>query len=391
MVHKAGPTSGLPPATGPVADNIDQQIKLTLESGAFPIPSKDAAGSHPDSAGTGSKWFVKGGSFAFRIAPDFALSSTPGNLARIAKEGGYNEIPLGPNDAPEPLKSTPMHLDDKSPEITSILMVTITKLEDDPTKNSLVSAFKPAYIIKSVPAALWREYSTDRDPMLPGHGKELLNPSASTMKQIMGLSISAPDPVLAISNIPPFNATDAMKQEVLNGDKSWFIPLPGAKQIQELLPAPVITPEMDTPEVLLPLWEGVKTAWQDSAAGGLELTTGMAALCATTLGWDVPLSGQNAPIGKSGDAGTVGGNAKAPGGDAKAPVVNAKAAVADTQAPVNDVAPKSLITRLPVSAWKLSTQLPHRLVIGTGGGTAVQDVMDGFENYYLALPRIGLV
>ncbi|KAK6429331.1 hypothetical protein LTR95_014522, partial [Oleoguttula sp. CCFEE 5521] len=69
MVHKAGPTSGRPPSAGPETAGLDQQIKLTVEQGAFPMPSQDTAtaSAQPDSSGAGMKWFVKGGSFAFRI------------------------------------------------------------------------------------------------------------------------------------------------------------------------------------------------------------------------------------------------------------------------------------------------------------------------------------
>ncbi|KAK6427367.1 hypothetical protein LTR95_016001, partial [Oleoguttula sp. CCFEE 5521] len=296
-------------------------------------------------------WFVKGGSFAFRIAPDFALST-----ARIInKDGGYDEIakPANPNhDNPAPIYSTPMHLsaphpersppDPGHPEITSTLTITIRSAEG---KLLPATGWKPTYIIKDVPTALWRDYDSSRDPMSRGGGQELLSPANGTVKQIMAVSLVAPDPILAKSMIPAFNATDAQKSEVLDDHgKSWTIPTPGADQTKDMLPV-ALTPPSDPPD-LPGEWKTMQTTWTTASTDGLDLATSMAALCATKLGWDAPLPGQLAGP-KITDAGVK-------------------------------------------PAWMLTTDLPKRLVVGTKkpDDPKVRDVMDGLENFYLALPRV---
>nr|OQO29959.1 hypothetical protein B0A51_02550 [Rachicladosporium sp. CCFEE 5018] len=353
MVHKAGPTSGRPPATGPETVGLDQQIKLTLEDGAFSKPSQDTAkaDAQPDSSGAGSKWFVKGVSFAFRVAPDFAIS-----IAQLINDKeGYSDIDkakIPAKDTPAPLRSTPMHLsaphpersqpDPGHPEISSTLKITIRSAAG---KLVPITGWKPTYVVKDVPSALWRDYDESRDPMIKGGGQELLSPANGTIKQIMAVSLVAPDPILSKSNIPAFNATDAQKSEVLTDDgKSWTMPTPGADQTQDLLPAPLTHP-ID-PLYLPQKWKEMQTTWQTCSADGLDLATGMAALCATTLGWDAPLPGQL------------------------------------TGPKITDVGVKP--------AWMLTTDLPKRLVVGTKkpDDPKLRDVMDGLENFYLALPRV---
>nr|OQO31194.1 hypothetical protein B0A51_01573 [Rachicladosporium sp. CCFEE 5018] len=353
MVHKAGPTSGRPPSAGLETAGLDQQIKLTMEQGAFPMPSQDTAtaSAQPDSSGAGMKWFVKGGSFAFRVAPDFAIS-----IAQLINDKeGYSDIDkatIPAKDTPAPLRSTPMHLsaphpersphDPGHPEISSTLKITIRSAAG---KLVPITGWKPTYVVKDVPSALWRDYDESRDPMIKGGGQELLSPANGTIKQIMAVSLVAPDPILSKSNIPAFNATDAQRSEVLDDNgHSWVMPTPGDDQTQDLLPAPLTHP---TDPLYLPQkWKEMQTTWQTYSADGLNLATSMAALCATTLAWNAPLPGQL--LGpKITDAG---------------------------------VKPN----------WMLTADLPKRLVVGTKkpDDPKLRNVMDGLENSYLALPRV---
>ena len=197
--------------------------------------------------------------------------------------------------------------------------------------------------------SLWRAYDEKLDPMLRGDKSELLKPEGGTVKQLMGISLKAPDPILAPSMMPAFNATDAQKSEVLDKDgQSWIVPTPGADQKPLFLPAPVITSE--TAKGWPKYWADMKTTWQDKSKAGLALASNVTALGASTLGWDKPM-------------------------------------IATLPDPDDKFVPPP---GKPV--WQLDASLPPRLVTGTAAGqSALGDIADGLQNYYLALPRVSVV
>ena len=354
QVHKAGPAGGNVPDSDKTADSLDVELKHNLQTGNFPMPAKD--GAAPDNTGAGQKWHVKGGSLSFRVSADFALSG-----AFIATEESDDLKVAGKSDDTYTAKATtiqdpakpstnvysiPMHINNviQPGGVRSVLYVTIYQKQKNGGKE-VISGWKTSYVIKDVPSALWSSYNQDKDPMRRGADtSHLLKPDGATIPLPMGISLVAPDPILAVSKIPAFNATEMAKAQVKQKDGSdWLIPtatLNDAKSVATFPAAVLSAPEKDAAGATR--WSAVKTAWQDSAKNGSNIASSMATLFSSTLAWDQP--------------------------------------------------PRDVAAATPNDAtpWKLKTGLPTRLVTGTNT-VANADVVDGLENYYMTLPRLGVV
>jgi len=102
------------------------------------------------------------------------------------------------------LSSTPMNIDadfanPKGDGITSTMGISIQEKDDNLPREG----FKPTFIMKAMPLTLWAD---------PKHKPNQLKQDKGTVDLPMAITFSAPDPVLAISKIPQFNATDMAKE-----------------------------------------------------------------------------------------------------------------------------------------------------------------------------------
>ncbi|KJX99853.1 hypothetical protein TI39_contig350g00003 [Zymoseptoria brevis] len=354
QVHKAGPAGGHVPAEDDTAQNLEVGLKHNLQTGNFPMPAKDS--KEPTNAGAGQKWYVKGGSFSFRVSADFALSSAfvATEESEDAKEAAQDKIsdaytakatavqdPAKPNTS---IFSVPMHVNNGNQHggIKSVMYVTIYQKQKNGGKE-VISGWKAAYVVKDVPSALWSEYDENNDAMRRGADtSKLLSPDGATIALPMGISLIAPDPVLALSKIPDFNATDMAKAQVKQkGGQDWLIPtatLYDEKSVVTFPAAPLSAAETDANGTKK--WNAVKSVWQDSAKSGASIAASIASHFSSCLAWDQMLPGDY---------------------------------VRDDATPP-----------------KLNIGLPMRLVTGTGT-QANADVVDGLENFYMTLPRLGVV
>ena len=359
QVHKAGPAGGSVPSTDKSADTLDVELKHNLQTGNFPMPTIDSkdtsATAVPEDAGAGAKWFVKGGSFSFRVSADFALSSAfiatqDSDASKIKGDSDdtYLSMATALQDPAKPTTqaySVPMHINDgNQPDgIKSVMLVTIYQKQKNGGRE-VISGWKPSYVVKDVPSGLWSPYDQNKDPMQRGADtSRLLNPDGVTVQLPMGVGLIAPDPVLSVSKIPPFNATEMAKAQVKQKNNSdWLVPtatMNDGTSVADFPAAPLSASEKDPSGTVR--WKAVKKIWQDSASTGSTVASSLAGLYSSSLGWDQP--------------------------------------------------PPQVTTALPQGAtpWKLNTGLPVRLVTGTGT-QANADIVDGLENYYMTLPRLGV-
>ncbi|RKK90894.1 hypothetical protein BFJ71_g11251 [Fusarium oxysporum] len=237
-------------------------LKFSLEDGNYPNPPKlepkpspapalsgniarvtAASGTEsnavPDSnAGQGTKWFVKGGTFKFRIQADFALSYASVAPALIpAEDGAGAEVPVlngGPHPTKTNIFSRPMQVTtDIVSELSVVIMETVSA--------KIIGGWTGAsFDIKSVPTGTWGKYSTDTDPS-QSDASSLLSHDGATVPLPMGLLLSSPAPILALSTIPTFSASDAAKMGVVDlrfiptmPGTNWFVP--GYDPIRKAVP-----------------------------------------------------------------------------------------------------------------------------------------------------------
>jgi hypothetical protein len=194
---------------------------MSLEDGNFPMPTQDTAlGGSPESTGPGAKWFVKGGSFRFRVSSVFGLTEAYVETEDSSQRQSDGSTTLLENQAvtkmqlvpptegqASKLSSTPMKLSSSraGDGIVSKLCIAIQEQDDEP--GLAIETFKPSFILKNMPQTLWADPAPPPDPPI--------TPSAENKVTIalpMAVSFSAPDPVLALSKIPQFNATDMAKE-----------------------------------------------------------------------------------------------------------------------------------------------------------------------------------
>ena len=287
-----------PPGQGPVstADPEMTNLHVTLEDGAYTGGSAKTADSNDASNPAtvpGTIWKVRAGAFRFRITCDFSISSYTINheTPKLAR---------GPEDPNPPAEAAifafPMH---NTVPIDSNLCVYIVKAEDLPnatipqptgTNPVLTDAqiagiqgfnnqpFKPAFVIKPVPKALWQSYDSPLD-RLAG------NTTVPTVDLAMGITVGAPSPKLSADKIDfAFNALEAMRANVFGEDVDDPPIDPTLPTQTSWAPHPVDHPYEPAG------WKEVKGLWKSNSAElGAQLS-----LCMSALGWDQP-----PPEGKS--------------------------------------------------------------------------------------------
>ncbi|MCJ1248188.1 hypothetical protein MMC30_005405 [Trapelia coarctata] len=319
-------------------------FKAILEDGNFPMPSPVAtsatAKANVPSTGAGAKWFVKGGTFKFRLASDFALSQ-----AIVKAPDAASVIKLDTTDT-QKIFSRPMHVSDA---ITSVMTVTITKI----STNTIESGWQNAqFYLKPVPTAMWASYDPHFDPLKNRNASDLLGGSNPTVTLAMGILLSAPKPILAEAKIPKFKASAAAQHPVLDSRSvkdpikevgtNWILAEPEKIQVS-LLAAPLTDKEKTQSKK--DHWADFKNMWKGlgSKQDVLVDKTGVMAQCADVFEWS-----------------------------AKRPPAEAVAKPAGGGGAANKV---SSAVREP---WELVGRLPMKLV-------------GRLESTYLALPRVAVV
>ena len=355
IVHRAGPQEAdqSQQSRDDQAANIPEtmkHLKFCLEDGAFPMPQDDkpsnpsdgSDGKDPPNAGLGSLWHVKGGSFQFRIACDFAISEGQVQESDIL----YSGVPG--QDKLEPIFAKPMWV---TKHINSKLIISVVNQEH----GKPVAGFKTSFVIKPVPSALWGSYNQTHDPAHTDDKQAMMEHLLSTADAVrplaMAVSLHSPDPYLARSPIPDFNITEASKKPVFSTEigpdgratAAWLL---APSEPTQTLFSPEAVNQPATLEDRALTWSKTRTSWEQSfnpqlVGDGKASGTGMLGLAAELLGWNKP-----------------------------------------------DPAQREDDKRLkgPRKAWELRGALPHKLVVGNV--EADQKTRDGgLEAFYLNLPQ----
>jgi hypothetical protein len=321
---------------GPGAQPGDQQLQnstadpqmanlhITLEAGAYTQGSSKTAtsndASNPPTA-PGTKWKVRAGSFRFRITCDFAISSyTINNEAPQLAHSDTDKNPPASADIfafpmhcstpitsdltifivnedtlniPAPTPTNPdavTHIPSPtgtSPALTAAQLASITNFDEQP--------YQPAFIIKSVPKALWAAYDPSLDPMASAASGLLAgNTSSPTVDLAMGITVGAPLPLLSQDKINfAFNALDAMRANVFgaggpNDSPDFYDPNLPAKGVPQSSWLPQPAPD-----------NGVAAGWTEFQAAWTQSTeiAGMLTECMSALGWNTPPPDSKAPVG----------------------------------------------------------------------------------------------
>lgn len=265
LCQKAGPPDTSSERTS-ATDDLVVQLKFSLEDGAFPMPSEDTKDNKPDDTGAGSKWFVKGGSFQFRVSSVFAATEayveTPqsGKNNKLIPEQDVNlldAVDLG-SSSPKTLSSMPMGTTNN---ITSKLYVGIR------THGGVVTdGFQPSSVIKAMPQAMWSD---------PQHPPDRLSSEKGTMDLPMAITFKAPPPVLAKAKIPMFKAENMAKSS------AGINKLPPTEDVQSVF----LPEDLDHSPAG---WGAMKDMWKTKAEGNLDIAAAMVANCMSALKWDKP-------------------------------------------------------------------------------------------------------
>jgi hypothetical protein len=212
LCEKSGPPDDSP--SSQATEDLVVELKLSLEDGAFSMPTQDkSSGAPPDDTGAGTKWFVKGGSFQFRVSSVFALTSadletedsakrqtSDGTTLLLEKQDTSLMQEAHPGSAPSSLSALPMDLSASGGDtLTSRMCIAIQDI--DPAGET-VEGFKSELVFKEMPLTLWAD---------PKNPPDRLTSEKGTIQLPMAVTLSAPDPVLAYAKIPEFNATDMAK------------------------------------------------------------------------------------------------------------------------------------------------------------------------------------
>ncbi|KAI9775051.1 MAG: hypothetical protein M1839_001603 [Geoglossum umbratile] len=334
LCEKSGPPDTSPNSSA--TDGLTVKIKMSLEDGSFPMPSEDKnSGAPPDDTGAGTKWFVKGGSFQFRVSSVFAITQAyvetedssqrqpDGTTALLGQQDTSKMQQVKPAPSQSKLSSLPMQLSADLAHlggdgISSKMCIAIQDVDE---KGLAIEGFKPSFIVKAMPQTLWAD---------PNHPPDRLTQDKGTVDLPMAVTFSAPDPVLSIAKIPQFNATD-MAKECAGGNRVPQLPTVTQQDLlPEALPTTTSTPTQQ--------WASMKQTWSDSSNNNLTLANNLTQLCMETLGWDKP-----------------------------PPDVLEKAKGAN------------------IEPWMVPVAFPSRLVAGTG--REAQGIEDGLDSFYLELPR----
>ncbi|ORY08606.1 hypothetical protein BCR34DRAFT_603464 [Clohesyomyces aquaticus] len=235
ILTKAGPPTK-PTHADEVSDEYDVQMKFNIEDG---------------------------GTFRFHISTVFAISQADESEGdqKQASTSTLNDQPIKRAGRLAPIYSTPMKM---NKPMNSPIAIEIR----DAVSGKLVPGWAAEFVVKPVPSALW----ANPDDRKQG---DLLNSSKGTVNLAMAVRITAPDPVIAVSKIAPFDSSRAtrylVQEKVLDEEFSTQnIFLPAAEAIDQSQAAD------------LKRWDEVEKIWVGGSA------TDVASQFAKLLGWDRP-------------------------------------------------------------------------------------------------------
>jgi hypothetical protein len=387
-------------------------FKFILQDGNMPQPMKQTGGSTTStpppvpSTGAGAGWFVKGGTFQFGITTEFALSAATVMGATVdgTTVAGQGPVSLpAAGDPADAVYSRPMRV---MTPITSVLTI---KVEHEVGSNwvTIGGWLDVAFITKLIPTSLWSSYDPQLDLLrLDPSGpppSTLLNGTASTIKRAMGVTLSAPPPVMAKALVPTFEATSAAEASVQQYDPvaktltDWFIPAFEPEQDSKYLAAKLTADEVKlTAEER---WDAMISTWSALESEQSVLTEpadGMLMVAATEVFlWNInrpqtetaspptastPTTTESrakrfAAGGGNGRAVTVpaGGGGTVPAGGGTVPAGGGTLPAGGGTVPAGgSTTPTTPTTQPP---WMLTGQLPMNLI-------------NGLKDRYLALPRV---
>lgn len=251
-------------------------------------PDDNSSTGDPTSTGAGTKWFVKGGTFQFRIASDFAVKDVTITAKPLNRDSDSQDVAATVTPSTSTIFSKPMHV---NTEITSTLTVTVK----NENTGEIIDNWTTAVLVpKDVPTAIWDPYSQALDPS--NKPAQLLNGNNATVKQCMSLMLTAPPPELCPPPtwpgfIPKFKATAAMKFGIrdFTVDKhdgtDWFVPASEPKQAEYL---PRELTDAEKKESNQDRWNEVRNAWDGMATQNDQVMDkdGLLDMWAKTLIWD---------------------------------------------------------------------------------------------------------
>jgi hypothetical protein len=349
-------------------------FKYILEGGNSPQPTQTSANvtKGTKNIDPGTQWFVRGGSFKFRIASDFAISDASIEQADTKT----------PTKASSPLKiySTPMHIENDGKGIKSTLKITIRNLKTQELVHDW-STFE--LVTKDVPTAIWNPYDPKLDPKFAP--KQLLNGDNPTVKQCMSLAISAPAVQLSPPPnwpgfIPKFNLTEVANIGILDyryikaRGTDWFMPtsLPMQNKYLQLQFS-----EAELEQSNADRWNNTRKTWSGLSTKSEMVNhpeSGLLNLFAKTLGWDQNTS---EPEQTTQSATIITPAAPA------VPTTNPHLVSSEpsTTLPANEAKNSTASTNIksiPRAAWELVGSLPSKMI-------------SDLEGTYLSLPRIAVV
>jgi hypothetical protein len=252
---------------------------MSLEDGVFAMPVDDtvkegevAATKAPDSSGAGAKWFVKGGSFAFRVSSVFAIGSAyieteesaVGGLL-LRKQDKTLMRKVTPDSSVGSIYSMPM---DVSTPIASDIYIGITS--DGGEEINISVDWKTSFVTKPMPQAIWSN---------PNNPPDRLSADKGTVNHQMAVSFTAPPPILAKAKVPQFKASDMAKSCAGTN----VLPTPEPVQTT-FLPAVTVDTTSNRPKA----WTDFQGTWNTCAKANQQKANAMVAACMSTLGWDKP-------------------------------------------------------------------------------------------------------
>ncbi|KAI1610919.1 hypothetical protein EDD36DRAFT_306992 [Exophiala viscosa] len=418
LVHKPGPSPGstsnveaahqsplqsclslhppLPPGTQKTVYVAGAAHKFILEDGNFPQPkttSDTSTTSPPPNTGAGAPWYVKAGTFKFRIGSEFALSEA--RMVVQPAPGGQTN-PNSPIFVPAPapfLFSRPMRVSREDGPIWSSLQVTVYYEKGTKDEKIISNWSNLGFDIKNVPAATWAPYDVNLDPIFSTDPKAMIgqNGGPITVPLAMALKLSAPPPILAESFIPAFYASDAAKFGILDfrtnktSGTDWHVPVEGPLQTNFIPRA--LTQDEKPPDPSLSVdqqrtinkmrWAKVKTTWSalatDPAArsfiGGKTSDPTSTPTAAPAL----------APVTPA----TTSAPAPTPALAQEGMIALFKTLCAwDTQRPKDEspvkFTPPGATAATTIQPWDLNVAFPLNMI-------------SGFDDAYMDLPRMGII
>ena len=336
-------------------------VVVALEEGS--------ANEKTDSANkkTGDKWFVRAGSFKFRVECKVPIDDMIYTDEVVTWSG------MKQSKTTEQISQIYARLMHTKSNLSSTLNVDI---QYPKTPDAAENAFQVTPLIRQMPNSLWAAYDESEDPTLSGNKIDsLLSPSSNptTRPLLTGFTFASPKPRIPSENIPEFNAVLAMSEGVFQdgGDPNPtkrarpLLP-PNPDNVDERPNLPPTPPEQDVGRPAArgkDPWGEVVEAWTEADDGKAQ---GLVDAWAGLFGWGV-----KAPDVESDDES---------GDEGDAAVVKATTATPTSNISIDAVAGSQAQVFEPLTVGK------PKKILGIGKKTG--SGLDAFLNYYVGCPFV---